>query len=97
LLEQLGELFDLVVPRQIQGKTIGEQAERRRRRERFQELGHELARELVRAARRLSEADRSPGSTTDGEAMIERITTDEEYFAARDRIHELRSHRAGGA
>jgi hypothetical protein len=52
LLEQLGEPFDLVVPRDIRGKTIGEQAERSRRRERFQSVAHELARELVRASRR---------------------------------------------
>lgn len=51
LLELVGEIFDQLVPGDPRRLTIGEQAERRRRRERFQQLVLELGRQLVRIAR----------------------------------------------
>jgi hypothetical protein len=52
LAEKFGELFDFLLRRDIRGNTLGEQAERSRRRERFQLVALELGRELVRAVRR---------------------------------------------
>lgn len=53
LAELLGELFDLIEPGRSSANrlSIGEQADRRRRRDRFVALGLDFARELVRAAR----------------------------------------------
>ena len=50
LAELLGELFDQVDPRE-RARTIGEQADRKWRRQRFERVGLDFARELVRAAR----------------------------------------------
>lgn len=49
--ELLGDMFDQADSRQPRDMTIGEQAEKARRRKRFQELGVELARELAKAMR----------------------------------------------
>ena len=51
LEELLGELFDLADDRQPRDMTIGQQAEKRRRREQFQAVGIKLLREVVLAAR----------------------------------------------
>jgi hypothetical protein len=57
--ELLGDLFDLADPSE-RARTIGEQADRRRRRDRFVAVGVDIAREIRRAA---IEVARAPGRT----------------------------------